>query len=84
MLYFFIVEVEAKGQTDKLSNKEIQKLLTMPALTAVTGMPSKGDCVRLWIEEKTLESIELDDGDEVRVKTHGNGPFIGKFLLIFS
>ena len=31
-----------------------------------------------WCEEKDIEKMELLQGDHIRLKTKGEGPFIGK------
>lgn len=81
-IYFlFSTEVESKGETDKVSNKEAEKLLTSGDLTFVTTSYCPLNCVSLWIEESALQNIELDVDDEVRVKTNGNSPFICKLYF---
>ena len=35
----------------------------------------------IWCEEKTLEGIELPNGSKVRLRTKGNGCYLGKFEL---
>ncbi len=35
-------------------------------------------CQAFWCEEKDIEKMELPQGDHVRLKTKGDGPFIGK------
>ncbi|XP_002741764.1 arpin-like [Saccoglossus kowalevskii] len=75
-------KVEAKGQSDRLSQPELNSLVTKPELIKLTEHQCPPGCVSVWIEEKSLEKIELGDGDHIRVKTSGDGPFIASFAKI--
>lgn len=35
-------------------------------------------CLSLWLQENEMEKMELEEGEMIRVKTSGNGPFICK------
>ncbi|XP_064622800.1 arpin-like [Lineus longissimus] len=69
-------KVEAKGETDRISNEEATAKLTLPDLKSITAKHSVSGCLPLWIEEATMEKMDLDVGDEVRLKTKGDSPFI--------
>ena len=70
-------ETADKGVTDRLDNPELFDLLKCHPLEDITGCHPTG-CLSLWIEEDQIASMELTEGDSVRIKTRGDGPFIGK------
>ncbi|XP_060062854.1 arpin-like [Ylistrum balloti] len=72
-------KVEAKGQTDRLTNQEATNLLANQELSTLTSKqrPSGCDqCLSLWLQESEADKLEITEGDSVRVKTRGNGPLI--------
>ncbi|XP_022333788.2 arpin-like [Crassostrea virginica] len=72
-------KVEPKGQTDKLSKDQVKDILCHSELSNITSprLPKEcSDCVSLWLQENEMEQMELEQGEAVRVKTSGNGPFI--------
>ncbi|XP_062604291.1 arpin-like isoform X1 [Saccostrea cucullata] len=72
-------KVEPKGQSDKLSTAQVKDIVCHHVLLDMTSPRLPGgcsDCLSLWLEENETEKIELEEGDTVRVKTSGNGPFI--------
>lgn len=72
-------KVEAKGQTDRLTNQQTADLLANQELTSLTNKQRPlgcDDCLSLWLPECQADKIEITDGDAVRVKTKGNGPII--------
>lgn len=58
----------------KISVKELQ------ALTENKESAHK-NCLSFWWNEKELEKMELSEGDHIRLRTKGNGPYIGKDSL---
>ncbi|XP_033735260.1 arpin-like [Pecten maximus] len=72
-------KVEAKGQTDRLTNQQTAELLANQELLALTTkqQPSGCDkCLSLWLPEGEAEKLELAEGEAIRLKTRGNGPLI--------
>lgn len=72
-------KVEAKGQTDRLTNQQAADLLTNQELSSLTSkqQPSGCDqCLSLWLPESEAEKLELCEREAIRVKTRGNGPII--------
>ena len=58
-------------------------MTTVTELSRLTEnkLPDRGvnnTCQAFWCEEKDIEKMELLQGDHVRLKTKGDGPFIGK------
>lgn len=81
---FFFLEVEPKGQTDKLSTDQVKDILCHDDLTKITSprLPKEcTGCLSLWLQENEMEKMELEEGEMIRVKTSGNGPFICKYYL---
>uniref|UniRef100_F7AF12 Arpin n=1 Tax=Monodelphis domestica TaxID=13616 RepID=F7AF12_MONDO len=75
-------EVEAKGDTDRLLPMELKGLVEKPELLVVTGSHTPDQTFAFWIPEAEIEKIELELGAEVRLKTQGDGPFIGSLAKL--
>lgn len=71
-------EVEAKGDTDRLTTQELKGLVNKPELLALTESLTPDQTVAFWIPESEMEAMELELGTGVRLKTRGDGPFIGE------
>lgn len=75
-----------KGQTDALGFKELAELVQPPELSGVVAEEryhrQQPGCLSFWLEEKQVEGVEVNDGDEVRLKTKGNGPFVESFVRL--
>ena len=56
-----------------LSNQELLKL---------SQSDNKDGCVPFWVSEKLLERMELEIGDDIRLKSTGDSPFVGKHLVV--
>ncbi|CAH1772367.1 unnamed protein product [Owenia fusiformis] len=67
-------KTEGKGVSDKLTNEETRSLIDSPEITSLTSKHAQPELAALWMEEN--DSMELENGDSVRVKTYGGGPFI--------
>ncbi len=74
----------AKGQSDHLTVTDLQQKVNIPEVTALQKDPAAAGCVTFWLQETTAGSLELDDGDRVRIKTKGDSPFIGMYYIILS
>ena len=79
----YISEVEAKGQTDRIDNREVQKLLQRSDLEEVyrkaPSLVSVG-CLCLWLPECQTEIMDISENDCLRITTKGNSPFIGMYI----
>ncbi|XP_056662320.1 arpin isoform X1 [Monodelphis domestica] len=75
-------KVEAKGDTDRLLPMELKGLVEKPELLVVTGSHTPDQTFAFWIPEAEIEKIELELGAEVRLKTQGDGPFIGSLAKL--
>jgi hypothetical protein len=79
----YISEVEAKGQTDRIDNCEVQKLLQKSDLEEVyrkaPSLVSVG-CLCLWLPECKTEIMDISENDCLRITTKGNSPFIGMYI----
>ncbi|XP_013410766.1 arpin [Lingula anatina] len=69
-------KVEAKGDTDRLTIDEVAKIVSKQELDALVTRHRPQNCLSFWVTEQAVEHLELVEGDDVRVKTSGNGPFI--------
>ncbi|XP_006629060.1 arpin [Lepisosteus oculatus] len=69
-------KVEAKGVTDRLSDEELRALINKAELVKVTEKHTPSQSLAFWIPEGEMEMIELEQGQEIRLKTEGDGPFI--------
>ncbi|MBN3312355.1 AP3S2 protein, partial [Atractosteus spatula] len=69
-------KVEAKGVTDRLSDEELRALINKAELVKVTEKHTPSQSLAFWIPEGEMEKIELEQGQEIRLKTEGDGPFI--------
>lgn len=79
-------EVEAKGDTDRLTPEELRRLVNKPELLALTASLTPGETVAFWMPESEMEAMELELGTGVRLKTRGDGPFLGEqcaFILFW-
>ena len=78
----FILEVEAKGISDRLSEDQVTTLINKQELTAYTARDAPHNAVSLWIQEQKCEGLEFEAGDSVRVKTNGDSPFICEYRIL--
>ena len=75
------VETSAATDSDKINASETKRMTTVAELLRLTEhkLPDRGNVSQaFWCEEKDIEKMELLQGDHVRLKTKGEGPFIGK------
>uniref|UniRef100_A0A8I5ZPJ3 Arpin n=1 Tax=Rattus norvegicus TaxID=10116 RepID=A0A8I5ZPJ3_RAT len=69
-------EVEAKGDTDRLTLEVLKGLVNKPELLELTESLTPDQTVAFWMPESEMEVMELELGTGVRLKTRGDGPFI--------
>ncbi|KAM6946023.1 arpin [Aplochiton taeniatus] len=67
-------KVEAKGETDRLSEEQLSEMVAKPELARLTGPHRPSGTLAFWHPE--TEMAELETGQDVRLKTAGDGPFI--------
>ncbi|KAI8487661.1 hypothetical protein Bbelb_346540 [Branchiostoma belcheri] len=69
-------KVEARGQTDRLTTEELEAVVMSAELDHLTQQVKRQGCLSFWVQEEELAGMELNTGDNVRLKTRGDGPFI--------
>ncbi|XP_069840488.1 arpin [Dendropsophus ebraccatus] len=69
-------KVEAKGETDRLQPEELKRLVNKEELMKISLKLTPKDCVAFWLPEAEMEKTELEFGEQLRLKTLGDGPFI--------
>lgn len=70
--------MEAKGDTDQLTLEVLKGLVNKPELLKLTESLTPDQTVAFWMPESEMEVMELELGTGVRLKTRGDGPFIGE------
>lgn len=76
-------EAEAKGEHDIMSCEDVRRTISGKMTEFV---PSKhSNWLVLWGDEKDHDHMEVEFGDQVRLKTRGDSPLIGTklYLLIY-
>lgn len=69
-------EVEAKGKSDCLSEDQLSALINKAELVKITDRYRPSGTWAFWYPELEMDKTELETGQEVRLKTRGNNPFI--------
>ncbi|XP_075063902.1 arpin [Mixophyes fleayi] len=69
-------KVEAKGETDRLSTDELKHIVNKKDLMRISDRFIPKDTVAFWLPEAETEKTELELGEQLRVKTLGDGPFL--------
>ncbi|XP_048828545.1 arpin [Brienomyrus brachyistius] len=69
-------KVEAKGESDRLSEDELKAVVHKAELLKVTERHTPPGTVSFWLPEVEMEKTELEPGQDIRLKTKGDGPFI--------
>ncbi|XP_026166564.1 arpin [Mastacembelus armatus] len=69
-------KVEAKGETDRLSEEQLSALVNKPELVKITDRHRPSGTWAFWYPESEMDKTELETGQDVRLKTKGNSPFI--------
>lgn len=79
---FCTVETSAAGDSDKINPAEAKNMTTVAELSRLIENKlhnsGKNASQAFWCEEKDIDKMELLQGDHVRLKTKGEGPFIGE------
>uniref|UniRef100_A0A3B4A208 Arpin n=1 Tax=Periophthalmus magnuspinnatus TaxID=409849 RepID=A0A3B4A208_9GOBI len=69
-------KVEAKGETDRLSEEDLSALVNKSELIKITDKHKPSRSWAFWYPESEMDKTELETGQEIRLKTKGNSPFI--------
>ncbi|XP_034389978.1 arpin isoform X2 [Cyclopterus lumpus] len=69
-------KVEAKGESDRLSEEQLSLAVNKAELLKITDKHRPGGTWAFWYPESQMDQTELETGQEVRLKTRGNSPFI--------
>uniref|UniRef100_A0A8C5KVQ3 Arpin n=1 Tax=Jaculus jaculus TaxID=51337 RepID=A0A8C5KVQ3_JACJA len=77
-------KVEAKGDTDRLTAEALKALVNKPELLALTESLTPDQTVAFWMPESAMETMELELGTGVRLKTRGDGPFVDSLAKLES
>ncbi|XP_067275900.1 arpin isoform X1 [Pseudorasbora parva] len=77
-------KVEAKGETDCLDERQLSDIVNMEQLVKITAKHCPGQAFAFWISEAEMNKTELEAGQEIRLKTKGDGPFIFSFAKLDS
>ena len=82
----FFPETSASTDSDKIDAAEAKRMITVIELTRLTEnkLPETGNVISqaFWCAEEDIEKMELLQGDPVRLKTKGEGPFIGNLTIL--
>lgn len=77
-------EQEAKGESDCLTEEQLEGIVNKKELLIITQKHCPNQAFAFWILEAELEKTELEIGQDIRLKTKGDGPFICECYFSFS
>uniref|UniRef100_H3CDY0 Arpin n=1 Tax=Tetraodon nigroviridis TaxID=99883 RepID=H3CDY0_TETNG len=69
-------KVEATGKSDRLSEDQLSALINKVELVKITDRYRPSGTWAFWYPESEMDKTEMEAGQEVRLKTRGNSPFI--------
>lgn len=69
-------KVEEKGESDRLSEEQLSGLVNKAELVKITDRHRPEGTWAFWYPESEMDKTELETGQDVRLKTRGDGPFI--------
>lgn len=75
-------KIDAKGTTDNLPVDQVCQLINKDDLLKQTTGKYPAGCVILWLDEKQTDQMEYSNGDSLRLKTSGDGPFVASIAKI--
>jgi hypothetical protein len=84
VLFSVHIEVEARGETDLLDISQALNIINKPELTKHTDKYGSPDLAAVWLHEEKIGGLEFECGDQVRVKTKGDGPLVCMYRLYLS
>ncbi|NP_001087754.1 arpin [Xenopus laevis] len=77
-------KVEAKGESDRISLEELNRLVNKVNLMKISEKHTPRETVAFWLPEADMEKTELELGEQLRVKTMGDGPFLFSLAKVDS
>lgn len=77
-------KTEATGTSDRLSEERLSAMVNKPELVKMTDSHRPSGTWAFWYPESEMDKTELETGQEVRLKTRGNGPFIFSLAKVDS
>ncbi|XP_035521602.1 arpin [Morone saxatilis] len=69
-------KVEAKGESDLVSEEQLSLMVNKAELVKITDRHRPSGTWAFWYPESEMDKTELETGQDVRLKTRGNSPFI--------
>ncbi|XP_062860674.1 arpin [Trichomycterus rosablanca] len=75
-------KMEAKGESDLLSEEQLKCIVNKKDLLEITQKHCPNQTFAFWILETEMEKTELETGQDIRLKTKGDGPFIFSFAKL--
>ncbi|XP_075898650.1 arpin [Nelusetta ayraudi] len=77
-------KTEAAGTSDRLSEERLSAMVNKPELVKMTDRHRPSGTWAFWYPESEMDKTELETGQEVRLKTRGNSPFIFSLAKVDS
>ncbi|KAL7871286.1 hypothetical protein SRHO_G00087830 [Serrasalmus rhombeus] len=75
-------KLEAKGESDRLTEDQLKDIINKKELVRMTEKHCPKQAFAFWILEAEMEKVELESGQDVRLKTRGDSPFIYSFAKL--
>ncbi|XP_072551489.1 arpin [Salminus brasiliensis] len=75
-------KLEAKGESDRLTDDQLRDIVNKKELMKMTEKHCPTQAFAFWILESEMEKVDLESGQEMRLKTKGDGPFIFSFAKL--
>nr|XP_046249912.1 arpin isoform X2 [Scatophagus argus] len=77
-------KTEAKGKSDRLSEEQLSATVNKAELVKITDKHRPSGTWAFWYPESEMDRTELETGQDVRLKTKGNSPFIFSLAKVDS
>lgn len=74
--------MDAKGKSDRLSEEQLSAIVNKAELVKITDKHRPSGTWAFWYPESEMDKTELETGQDVRLKTRGNSPFICESSLL--
>ncbi|XP_076848308.1 arpin [Brachyhypopomus gauderio] len=72
-------KLEAKGESDRITEEQLKGIVNKKELLRMTETHCPPQALAFWVPEAEMEKTELEIGQDLRLKTKGDGPFIFSF-----
>ncbi|KAI4875813.1 hypothetical protein NFI96_017139 [Prochilodus magdalenae] len=69
-------KTEAKGESDRLTEDQLKDIVNKKELIRMTEKLCPSKAFAFWILEAEMDKVELELGQDIRLKTKGDSPFI--------